>query len=194
MVRCSLKSEWISSVLYLDQWLSAFPMLQPSKTVPHNVVIPSHRIISLLLHYCSFCYYYESRYKYLICNPLDELTTHGLGITGLDNEMSLRFKRHYNVVLRVARHWTKMSPVWFHSWLIWAIKTRSDSESSIAAPGAQENETDELVVEVKWWARDAVADYRSVPSPNMTAHTPNSSSRVSYALFWTHTHTLENKE
>lgn len=38
----------------LEQWFSTFIMLRPFNTAPHVVVIPKHKVISLLLHKSNF--------------------------------------------------------------------------------------------------------------------------------------------
>jgi hypothetical protein len=38
----------------LSQWFSTLLMLQPFNTVPHAMVAPSHKIISLLFHSCDW--------------------------------------------------------------------------------------------------------------------------------------------
>ena len=52
--------------LPIEQWFSMVLMLQPLSIVYCVVVTSNHKIISLLLHNCDFCYYYELYCKYLL--------------------------------------------------------------------------------------------------------------------------------
>ena len=50
-------------------------------TVPHAVVTPNHKIISLLLHNCNFVTVRNRDKKYLICYPSLGVVTHKLRTT-----------------------------------------------------------------------------------------------------------------
>ena len=55
------KTECISNLLVsLEQWPSASLILRLFSTDPHVVVTPNHKITSLFLHKCNFCYCCES--------------------------------------------------------------------------------------------------------------------------------------
>jgi hypothetical protein len=45
---------YIQNNCILEQWLSTFLMLGPFNTVPHVVVTPKHKMISILLHNYNF--------------------------------------------------------------------------------------------------------------------------------------------
>lgn len=43
-----------SDLVRVSKWFSIFLILSPFNTVPHGVVTPDHKIISLLLYNCKF--------------------------------------------------------------------------------------------------------------------------------------------
>ena len=56
-----LKINYVLSQVTLGQWFSTSPMLYHFNTVPHRVMTPSHKIISIATLYLSFCYCYDNK-------------------------------------------------------------------------------------------------------------------------------------
>ena len=75
-----------TQIFLLMQWFSMFLILRPFNSIPHVVITPNHKIVSLLLHIYK-CYCHKSQCKYLKCNISDPtpkgITTYRVRITVL---------------------------------------------------------------------------------------------------------------